>query len=1067
MGFFDIEPFVDKNAERLMLSKRAGAIVQELKRRYLFIGREAGGAFQIRHGQYPADRMQDGEWLDFIPGETLWGTREEYCWFRQVVVVPDSFKGQDVYYTLSAAEDGDWSHTTKPQFILFVDGKMISGMDENHTMIRILSGARGGEKIKIHLNAYSDDFGYRGRMFLSSALCVRDSQVQRLCLHIETILEVANLYTADDEPRVKLLRGLTEALQRLNLTLPYGADFLLTVRETNRYIEEQILGSGSLDATVSAVGHTHIDVAWLWRLRQTRDKAARSFATVNYLMGEYADYRFMSSQAQLYDFVKKDYPALYEAIKNRVREGRWEVEGGMWVEADTNVPSGESLIRQFLVGKRFFRREFDKNCEILWLPDVFGYSGALPQIMAGCGIKYFMTTKISWNEYNKIPYDTFLWEGIDGTAVLSHFIPSQSYGAEDRGAFMTTYNSDLSPSQVIGGWKRYSNKELNNNILNSYGYGDGGGGPTERMIEQGLRMRAGLPGCPKVKFEFAGDFFRRLDKQVRGSRRLNKWRGELYLEYHRGTLTAQAANKRYNRKSEFLYQNIEFLHTLASLLLDNGFDRYPKTGIDAGWETILLNQFHDIIPGSSIAPVYADSREQYEKILTDGAYMQGTALERIANALNTGAFCLTVFNTLGFSRSSAVILPLLPEGIRSVLDSDGTPLPIQATYDGKQIAVLPNLPAKGYRSFRLSEDTPQQREKTAVVNGNHVSTAFYEIDFSDDMEIRRLYCKKLDWNAVPSGQAFNRLIAFEELPYQDHNWNTNAYFEESFHIVSHVLNARVLENGPVRAVLQITRAYQNSLIQQYIILYAHSERIDVVNDIDWKEDSTMLKAEFPVAVNAEKATYDIQFGNIERPTHSNTLADFAKFEASAQKWADLSDNSFGVSILNDCKYGYNIKNGKIRLSLLRSQNFPQKAQDQGQHHFTYSIYPHAGFVSESGVVQQAYDLNVPPLCMAATGRGSLPANFSLVSVERSHVILDTIKKAEDDEAVILRLYETWNRQCRCRLHLSLPIADAAVCDMIEEREQKLSFDGQDIELTFRPFEIKTIKLYFHQKQIKQ
>ena len=1061
MGFFDISPFVDKNSERLMLSKRIGAIEKELRSKFLITDQMDGGAFEISDGQAPADHLNDGEWHDFAPSQSLWGGKEAYCRFRQVITVPDRMKGKDIFYTVSAAEDGAWSHTTNPQFILYVNGVLLSGMDENHAEIRILKEAKGGEKLKIHLCAYSDDYTYRGRMFLSSRIFTRDEQVLRLSYHLRTIRDTANLFGADDAPRVEMISKLTEALRNLDLSLPYGSDFLATVKATNRAIEETILGSNPANAVVSAIGHTHIDVAWLWRLRQTREKAVRSFASMNYLMHEYADFRFISSQAQLYDFVKKDAPALFEEIKKRVREGRWEVEGGMWVEADTNIPCGESLIRQFLVGKRYFRREFDKNCEILWLPDVFGYSGALPQIMAGCGIKYFMTTKISWNEYNKIPYDTFLWEGIDGTKILTHFSPSQGYGSEGSGEFMTTYNSDLSPSQVMGGWQRYSNKDLNNNILNSYGFGDGGGGPTETMIEEGLRMRAGIPGCPKVQFEFAGDFFHRLEKEVAGSRYLNKWRGELYLEYHRGTLTAEAENKKWNRKSELLYQNIEIVNVLASLLLDNGFDRYPKTGIDNGWELILLNQFHDIIPGSSIAPVYEDSRKQYKKLITDGQYMQSTALERIANATEMNRAAVTVFNTLGFSRGGTVILPHTPPQGQSYFDENGKELPAQKTWDDQWIIAFDHVPAKGYRVFPLGISTQNANaEKTADINGNRVQTDSYLFDFSDDMEITRLYCKKIGREVIPKGKVFNRLIAFEEMPYQDNNWNTNAYFEEKSEIVSHVINARVLENGPVRAVLLISRAYHNSIIKQYLTLYKNSERIDIVNEIDWKEDCTILKAEFPVDVNTDKATYDIQFGNLERPTHSNTLADFAKFEASAQKWADMSDNSFGVSILNDCKYGYNIKDGKIRLSLLRSQNCPQEKQDQKKHIFTYSIYPHAGFVADSDTVRHALCLNVPLIGVEATGRGSLPTNFSLLACDRDNIIIETIKKAEDSDDVIVRLYETWNKKTDCRLCSDLLIHEAAQCDMMEEHDSKLDIADNTIALSFRPFEIKTLKLRF-------
>ncbi|MBQ6164378.1 MAG: alpha-mannosidase [Clostridia bacterium] len=1061
MAFFDIEPFVDKNSERFMLSKRVGAIKEELRARYLIVDREPVVGFQIRDGQYPASAMKEGEWRDYDGDNELWGGREVYCWFRQVAHVPERFKGKDVYYAVWASDNGSWTSSTRPQFILFVDGKAVSGMDENHSEIRVLKDAIGGEKLKIHLNAYSDDHDYRGRMFLHAELRVIDKDVKRLYYHLHNLLEAANLYGPDDEPRIRLVKGLTEACNILDLSKPADAEFKRSVLAANEYIETKLLGADAEDATVWAIGHSHIDVAWLWRLRQTRDKAARTFASMSNLMDEYPDFRFISSQAQLYEFVKQDYPEIYETVKRRVREGRWEIEGGMWVEADTNITSGESLIRQFLVGKRFFRDEFDKNCEILWLPDVFGYSGALPQILKGCGIKYFMTTKISWNEYTKVPYDTFIWEGIDGTQILSHFSPAQSYNAEKRGWFMTTYNSDLSPNQVMGSWQRYSNKDLNNDVLVCYGHGDGGGGTAERMIEAGLRMRAGIPGVPKVKFEFAGEFFKKLEKDVSGSRRLNKWRGELYLEYHRGTLTAQAINKRFNRKSELLYQDVESVSSLASVLLDRDFAKYPKTVIDAGWKTILLNQFHDIIPGSSIAPVYKDSKEQYEKIIKDGRYLLADAAERIAAAVNIDGESVTVFNTIGFACERAVETGArIPEGL-CICGDDGAPLPQQKTHDGRTVFLAKGLPAKGYRAFRLLPGDPG-KEGTAIVNGNHIETRFYDVTFSDQMEISSFYCKMLRREAVPKGKVWNRIIAFEERPYQDKNWNTNAYFEEKSEIVDNVQSARLLENGPVRAVFEITRKFKNSHVKQLLIFYNHDERVDVRSEIDWNERSTIVKAEFPLDVNAEKATYDIQFGNIERPTHSNTVADFAKFEASAHKWADMSDNGFGVSILNDCKYGYNIKDGRIRLSLLRSQNQPQDGQDLGYtHFFTYAIYPHAGPVASSDVVLQGYDLNVPAECVVGKGGGKLPAALSLISCNRDNIVIETVKKAEDSDALIVRAYETWNMRARdCIFSTDLQFEEVGECDMMEENETpvKIGADKKSFASSFRPFEIKTFRI---------
>jgi alpha-mannosidase len=1056
MASFDIDPFRDKNSERYMLSKRIGKLADALASEYMYTDSEPLGGFYYRDGQYSPAQINEGEWVPFDTEKDWWGYPECYCWFKHSFEIPERFKGKTVIYRVYPYDSGAWNERN-PQLIIFIDGKTVQGVDPNHRDVRLLDKAVGGEKFNIQINAYTDPFQWKGQVRMRAKLLTVDEDVVKLYYHIKTPLDAANLLGPDDLARIEIIDKLNTAVSMIEFGAPQQ-EFKRSVLETIDYLEENLFGKGMPPVEVTAIGHTHIDVAWLWRLRQTRDKAGRSFASVLKMMEENPEYKFMSPQAQLYDFVKKDYPDVYEGIKQRVREGRWEVEGGMWVEADTNISSGESLVRQFLVGKRFFRREFGKDCKILWLPDVFGYTASLPQIMKGCGIDYFMTTKISWNEYNMIPYDTFMWQGIDGSEILSHFIPAQDYGNEPRRRFQTTYNAYLEPNQVMGGWERYQQKDLNKNILFSYGYGDGGGGPTQDMIEQGRRMAKGIPGVPVVKFEFARKFFDRLKKDVEGHKRLPKWCGELYLEFHRGVLTTQAINKRYNRKSEVLYQNIENAAVLEKAVTNSGFERYPSTGIDKGWEIILLNQFHDIIPGSSIKEVYEDSKAQYEQITQDGEYMLSSSLSRIAKGVAAEGRVLVVFNTLGSIRNDIVETDAPFADDFTLIDSDGRTVPYQRTFDGKIVFFAENVPAKGYKSYLVTPAPYADNSTAAVFNGNKVTSRFFNIEFDGDMNIEKLFDKKTGRQVAPEGKKLNQLIAYEDRPFNHDAWNVNCYFEEKAIEINDVLNARVIENGPVRAVMMIVRRFRNSLITQYLKIYNNIDRIDVQNVVDWKESHLIVKALFPVDVNAVKATFDIQFGNIERATHNNTLWEFAQFEVAAQKWADLSDNSFGLSVLNDCKYGYDVKNGLMRLSLIRCQNHPFKGQDQHVHYFTYSIYPHSGPVQESEVVAHGYNLNYPLLAYAGDGLGDLPAEFSLLSAEKDNIIIETVKKAEDSDEIVIRMFETWNRRTNCAIHFGVNVESAVECDMMEENEKPLTLTTNVLDLEFRPFEIKTIKI---------
>lgn len=1046
--------FQDKNGERYQLSKRVGELMNVLLGSYYVRDEETLGDVWFRAGRYTFEQRADGEWAPFDTQRDTWGEADGYAWMKHSFTVPQRFAGRPVLYQILPQEGKEWAWGS-PQALLYANGEALQGFDRNHTSARLLDCARGGERYEMLLNLYAGGRDYKGKIGTRFRLLSVDDEVWKLYWHLRTPLEAANLHEADDLARVNLLQTLNEAVSMVSFHLPYGAEFLESVRAATVFLEKRLFGEGALGATVSAVGHTHIDVAWLWRLRQTRDKASRSFATVLKLMEEYPEYKFMSSQAQLYDFIRQEHPALYGRIREKVRQGRWEPEGGMWVEADTNLSSGESLVRQFLVGKRFFREEFGVDHKILWLPDVFGYSAALPQIMRQCGIEYFMTTKISWNEYDKLPYDTFLWRGIDGSEVLTHFIPTMDAVKEETD-WMTTYNGDLNPSQVAGGWQRYQQKDLNRDVLFAFGHGDGGGGPTRGMLEQGRRMHLGIEGCPKVEFKFARDYFEGLQKEVAENPRLPRWTGELYFEYHRGTLTAQASAKRWNRKSETLYHDLETLESLAHL---DDLSAYPSDALLEGWKVILLNQFHDILPGSSIREVYEDSREQYERLHHAGGRMLDAALQTIARRVNLKRESLLVFNTLGFARDELVETALPRETDFVLRDgSTGEVLPWQKTYDGKLIFTAKNVPAKGYCAVFM-EAGGQTAAQRLTATTREIRTPFFDLAFDAQMNIASLVDRRTGRSVAPRGVALNRLIAYEDRPFAHRAWNVQAYYTEKSWEISDVSRAEVLECGPVRAVVLVERKFLQSVIRQYITAYAELDRLDIKNEIDWDDSCLLLKADFPVDVNAMKATFDIQFGNVERTTHENTLWDFAQFEACAHKWADLSDNSFGLAVLNDCKYGYSAKGGRITLSLLRSADDPQPKQDRTRHAFTYSLYPHRGPAAASHVVQAGYSLNHPLFAVRRSAqRGVWPERFSLVCADAGSVILETVKKAEDSGALILRLYETWNGAADCTLRFGRAVRSAVQCDMMEENDKPLAAKGRALRLHFRPFEIKTLKI---------
>lgn len=977
-------------------------------------------------------------WVAFDSETAHWYGPDRHYWFRTAFTVPKNFDGRPLYLILRTQIE-EWDDGKNPQFLLFVNGTVTQGLDMNHREVLISEAAKAGDRYTFDLQAYSGTLHSEFNLIGEAAEI--DPEINGLYYDMQVPLWALNRMEPESRTRLEIETLLNNAVNLIDLRRERSEAFFASVKKARAYLQKALYEdlAGFDDVFATCIGHTHIDVAWWWTVAQTREKVVRSFATVLKLMEEYPNYKFMSSQPQLYVFLKERYPELFEKIRQRVREGRWEPEGGMWLEADCNLTSGESLVRQLLYGKRFF-----VDCRELWLPDVFGYSAALPQILKKSGVDYFMTTKLSWNQFNKIPHDTFLWRGIDGSEVLTHFISTVGVG-QTRDRFFTTYNGMLHPDAIIGAWERYQDKELNNDVLVAFGYGDGGGGPTREMLETSLRMEKGIKGVPKVRQAFSGQYFEELEKRVGNNPRLAKWEGELYFEYHRGTYTSMARNKRGNRKSELMLMDLELLSVMAAL---KG-TAYPTEALAQMWKTVLLNQFHDILPGSSIKEVYEVTRGEYAQIAKTGGELIGERLKALAG----GGDAVTVFNTLGFERDAVVELGNVHAN--SLVAGDRK-YPVQKTENGA-VAWLPGLPSKGFAGFALSPEAAEEHPFTVRADG--IDTPFYRVTLDAKGCFTSLYDKQNGREVLKKDARANLLRVYEDKPIYYDNWDIDIYYKEKFWDVDDLVRMEWTEQGPVHATLRVERRYSGSFIRQDIRFYAHSRRIDFETYVDWKEHQQLLKVHFPVEIHTDEATFEIQFGNVKRKTHRNTSWDLARFESCGHRFMDLSEGGYGVSLLNDCKYGHSVYEGDMALTLIKSGIEPNPTTDQEEHFFTYSLYPHAGDWKEARTTQEAAKLNQP---VYAVRGGEAGRTHSLLHIDADYVSAETVKRSEDGKGVILRLYEFQNR--RGTVEVGFPFAPESVqeCDLMENPLGEIAPDGNRFTFTIKPYEIKTFKVVLPQ-----
>ena len=993
---------------------------------------------------------------EIIEPSSYWGQWMTDFILRSDFSVPADWSPEiPVAIYLPLGEAGDFSH---PESLAYIDGTPYAAGDRHHQEILLPPQWRDGETHTLALHLWTGLGGWRAgdpatKLFMSPCAVVQIDQPTRDFIATTRIaLGIAKELDTNDPARDRLLTALDEAFKILDTREPFGDAFYDSVPAAHETLRGGIAKAGPpLDVKTIAAGHAHIDVAWLWTLGQTRRKSGRTFHTVLRLMEQFPEYQFTQSQPQLYDYIKEDYPGLIDDIKERVDEGRWEPIGGMWVEADCNITGHESLARQFLLGRTFFREHFGPEAEspVLWLPDVFGYAWNLPQLIKQAGLEYFFTIKISWNLYNKLPYDSFWWEGLDGTKVLSHFSttagPWQLPGSDTR---PSTYNATASPYEAISTWTNFQQKELDQDLLMVYGFGDGGGGPTREMLEN-IREMGNFPATPQMRQGKVGDFFKDLEARV--GDQLPTWNGELYLEIHRGTYTTQGRNKRGNRKSEFLLHDAEFLAALAAGL-DDGYE-YPTAVLRKAWELVCLNQFHDIIPGSSITPVYVESLEQYEEIKEMGTAVREAALQSIAGKVNGD---LLLVNPTSFNRDDLAFWPGHLGADEGLQLADGTAVAAQSIEDGTLLA------AHAIAPYSVASLNKTKGESTAPTTGltaseTHLENDFIRIEFNEAGDIARVYDKKAERELLPEGGIANQFQVFEDRPINWDAWDIDIFFDDKMWLADPASSIKVVEAGPLRAKLEIKRRLLNSDTIQRISLAYNSPQVDFDTWVDWREKHILFKVAFPVDLLAPAATYEIQWGNVQRPTHSNTSWDWARFETCAQKWVDLSEGDYGVSLLNDCKYGHDIKGNVMRISLLRAPTSPDPIADQGEHRFTYSLFPHAGSWDED-TVQAAYALNDPLIVVEGQGNGDETNLQSLISVNRPNIVIETVKQAEDGNGIIVRFYETQRQRGKVTLSTSFDLGEVWRANLLEDNEEQLAANGRHVELYVTPYQIVTLRL---------
>jgi alpha-mannosidase len=974
---------------------------------------------------------------------TQWGWWDRSQWFRTTVTVPVEMKGSPVVALLTPGSEA----------LCYVNGHPTQGLDPNRSEVMLTDCAVGGETFEIVLDASATANMYDDkpiRTFLTPYLATKDNVAWDFWWDIKVGMSVvaalpdgAEKQRFDDliDQSVKLID-----LNRIGDLDRYHAD-LEKARKTYLRGRKQFEKSTDM-GTVFNVGHSHIDTAWLWPLRETRKKCSRTFSTVLKYMEQYPHYTFTQGQPQLYEWIKEQFPDIWEGIKKRVKEGRWEATGGSWVEQDSMVAGAEALVRQYLYGRRFFRNELGVESTVAWLPDAFGFPVTMPQILAKSGIRCFGTTKINWSQYNPFPYSLFRWRGLDGTELMSFMPPG-------------AYNGVVQAGNAKGIWNSYRQKDISDEVLNTYGHGDGGGGPTQEMLENLSRLDD-MGGLPKM---VVGDLEAYVDQTQKNTDwdELPIYNEELYLELHRACQTTQARTKRNNRKGELMLRDAEALSAIAML----AGHKYPQERIYGAWKPLLCNQFHDILPGSSVNEVYATADKDYAEVLDVAGNVRSEALAALDEAVDTTGegTPVVVRNTLGWVRTDAAIIPAddLAADVH-VADAAGVVVPSQTVEDieGSKSLLFEvhDVPTMGHSVYHIQSGA-EPVKNSLKVSRTKLENDFFVVKLTNKGTIRSVFDKSAGREAIAEGAEANDLQLFDDRPHAHDAWDTDFNIDENRWSMDDVVSMDVVETGPVRATVRVTKQTEDSTLTQDISVWRSIPRIDFATTVDWHDKRRLLKVAFPVDVLSRTATYEVQFGAQERPTHHSDSYARARFEVAGHRWIDISEGDYGVSLLNDCKYGFDTYQNTMRISLLRSAVIPDPKADEGHHEFTYSMYPHAGNWRQAETVRRAYELNAPILAnLRSEHAGDVPSTHGFVSVDKPSVVIESVKKAEDSDAVIVRMYEAHGTRGPVQLSFDRTPVSVVECNLMEEEETPTELNGSAVCFDIAPWEIRTFKLVF-------
>ncbi|WP_026507649.1 alpha-mannosidase [Butyrivibrio sp. MC2013] len=994
--------------------------------------------------------------LDYTAVEEgfTWGVKYEYMWMRGKVTIPESLDGKRVVMNLHPGGEStifvngrefgtyraDWVREAHHFYVDNTLSRAAKAGDEYEIVLEVYAGHYYPENAITHgcatgpvIPGTYEDPAIEGqrRTLGKCSIGLFDESCYQAYMDFATLLD---LYRDVLDPKSLRAAKVARGLEKFTYAVDFEQDREGRDRsyEEGRKILEPLLkaSNGSTMPTFYCVGNSHIDLAWLWPVHETNRKTARTFAAQLRLMEEYPDYVYLQSTPASYEMCRKYYPDLYDRIVAQVKKGQWIAEGAMWVEPDTNMASGEALVRQLLYGKAYYKKVFGVDSVVLWLPDTFGYTGALPQILKSCGVKYLVTQKIYWtyNGGEQFPYHYFNWEGVDGTSIQA-FLP-------------TSYTYNTIPSELMRTWNNRAQTEDLDSFLIPYGYGDGGGGPVRDMIEY-CKRQEDLEGAVRVRMTDPVTMFDDLDAQ---GGPVNTYSGELYFSCHRGTYTSQAREKYFNRKSEILMQMAESVNAIAAF---TGAKAYPQADMEELWKIVLFHQFHDILPGSGIAEIYRDAAIEFEKFFDKANALRAEGL----SDLTDGSEGISVFNSLSFARKSLI---KLPDSYKGAAYTDGSKVMTAELEDGRYALV--DLPACGMVSILPADESVIEngvylREE----NGSYVlGNSKLEARISDKGEVSSFVLKASGREFVKG--TLNRFRIYKDVPRVFDAWDIDENYLNQEMEGARDVAVKELLVSPLRSALKISFKIGNSTVDQTISLTAEADRLEFDTIVDWNELHRLLKVDFSADVYAENAKNEMQFGFVERPTKRSTQHEKDRFEVCNHRYTALSDASHGVAVLNDCKYGISMLDNTLSLTLLRAPESPDPTADRGINHFTYAFVAYEGDFGSSPVVREGLDLNYEPVITEGTG-----SEGSFFELDKENIILDTIKLAEDGSGdLILRLYDSKKAAGRAVLSSCLTFGKVSECDMLENvtKELKLSTEnGKNcVALDFRAFEVKTLRL---------